>query len=99
GAPHLVTADAGGRVDARMAGEDDTGAGPALPVSGLLVLAEAHLGEGLVDVGEWVIAEEEAGEHNRELAAAAVTAPAGPAGVAVAAAAIGGRSRWRSRGR
>ncbi len=73
---------AGGRVDPRVAGEDHLGPGPAVAVGGLLVLAEAHLREGPVDAGQFVVAQQKPGEDDGQLASAAVPAPAGPAGMA-----------------
>ena len=50
-------------------------------VGGLLVFAEVGLGEAFVDVGEFVVAEEQAGEDDGEFASAAVAAEAFPAGM------------------
>src|SRR5580658_2778021 len=80
----VVAANAGGLVYARVAGEDDFGAGPAIAVSGLLVLTEMGFREGLVDVRHLFVSEHGAGKNNRELPPGAVASVSRPAGMAIA---------------
>src|SRR5207302_5126262 len=77
-----VATYARGGVDPRVAGEDDPGSRPAVAIGGLFVLAEAGLGEGAVDVGQFVIAQEDPGKDDRQLAPAPVPTPARPARMA-----------------
>ena len=78
---NIVAAGSGDFINAGVAGEDDFGAGPAGAVGSLFIFAEAGFGEGLVDVGEFVVAEEQSCEDDGQLASAAMAAKAGPPGM------------------
>src|SRR5208337_5553722 len=76
-----IAAGSRGRVDSRVPGEDDFRTGPAISVSGLLILAEAHLGKVGVDRRPVVNTQKQPGEDDGQLASAAVSAPGRPPGL------------------
>ena len=80
-AASVVAADPGDFIYAGVAGEKHLRAGPGVAVGGLLIFAEAGFGERFINVGELLVAEEQSGEDDGQLAAAAVSAPAVPAGM------------------